>query len=134
MFYNKHRNNTYFRKMADFEVKLNNIGSYTGDIQSIITSLLLETKDGNVAKVKRFQKSLKYLGYKARAEKNRALNIVETIEKSSHEPRSIDELYSDIVELLGEVSRKADFDYLNVCTISSFRIMLCQTKISFLRI
>ena len=69
MFYNKHRNNTYFRKMADFEVKLNNIGSYTGDIQSIITSLLLETKDGNFAKVKRFQKSLKYLGYKARAEK-----------------------------------------------------------------
>ena len=90
-----------FRKMANLEVKLNNIGAYTGEIQDFVTSLLRENKNINSAKIKKLQKTLQEMGQKVRLERNKALAIVEVIEKNSQEPRSIDELYTEISERLG---------------------------------
>ena len=99
---------TSFRKMANLEVKLNNIGAYTGEIQDFVTSLLRENKNINSAKIKKLQKTLQEMGQKVRLERNKALAIVEVIEKNSQEPRSIDELYTEISERLGEVSNLDD--------------------------
>ena len=66
--------------MANFEVKLNNICAFTGDIQCFITSLLRENKSVNIAKVKKLQKLLKELAFKVKLERNKAISIVEVIE------------------------------------------------------
>ena len=110
----------FFRKMANFEVKLNNIGSFTEDIQNFVTSILRENEEGNFTKIQKLQKSLKELAHKVRHERNKALNIVETIEKNSQEPRNIDELYTEISEIMKEVSMIAKPKEHDICENNDF--------------
>lgn len=104
-----------FRKMSNFEAKLSVIGSYTGDIQNFLAEILRDNSKRNTDNARRFLSSLKLVAYKAKTEMNNARSIVQSIEKNSPDPRSIDELYSDLTDIIAEVSpcKKMEFRLKN---------------------